>query len=204
MTISTEEIRTTVEKYLAEYPDECDRVARLCEAVDDGSTPASRTEFRGHVTCAAVLVDPAFRVLHLHHSARMRWVLPGGHIDPTDDSLPGAALRELYEGAGLEPDTLAPLPGFEVTPIDIDVHRVPADLDKDEPDHWHFNIRHAFRVTGAPTIRVHPDGVSRADWLTLDAVPGFGLRLKLRAIAAFAQPERPPYQSAWSDLDTAG
>src|SRR5262249_39437629 len=104
MTISTDEIRTVVDKYLAEYPDEAERLARLNRALDEPAEPS------GHVTSTVVLIDPRWRVLHIHYPARQRWLLPGGHLRATDDSLPDAALREVYEQAGIEPDTLVPLP----------------------------------------------------------------------------------------------
>jgi 8-oxo-dGTP pyrophosphatase MutT (NUDIX family) len=176
MAISTDEVRTLVEKYLAEYPDEVERLARLTAALDGPVTPA------GHLTSAVVLIDPQWRVLHIHYPARQRWLLPGGHLIGSDASLPDAALREVYERTGIEPDTLVPLPGFEVTPIDIDVHRRPADRVTGRAEHWHFEVRHAFQVAGSPTIRLGSDDPGQPAWLAPEAVPGFALRLKLRAL----------------------
>ena len=175
MSITAEVLHGLVEKYLAEYPDEWSRLARLSLAL------TTRGEPSGHVTSAVVLIDPRWRVLYLHHPGRQRWLLPEAHLTDADDWLPDAALRELYERFGIQPDTVAPLPGFEVTPLDIDVHRRPANRATGRPEHWHFEIRHAFQVAGTPTIRPDPaDG--QPAWLAPDAVPGFALRLKLRAI----------------------
>src|SRR5436190_1886529 len=102
MAISTDEVRTLVEKYLAEYPDEVDRLARLNAALDGSA------ESVGHLTSAIVLIDPRWRVLHIHYPAQQRWLLPGGHLIDTDGSLPEAALREVYERTGIEPETLVP------------------------------------------------------------------------------------------------
>jgi 8-oxo-dGTP pyrophosphatase MutT (NUDIX family) len=176
MSVGTVEIYTLIGKYLAEYPDEVDRLTRLTAALADPAEPT------GHVTAAAVLIDPRWRVLHIHYPSRSRWVLPGGHLTPLDDSLPGAALREVFERTGIEPDTLTPLPGFEVTPIDIDIHRRPADRATGRPEHWHFELRHAFRLGGSPTIHLDPGDPGQPAWLGPEAVPGFALRLKLRAL----------------------
>jgi hypothetical protein len=176
MSVSADEIRALVEKYLAEYPDEAGRLARLSEALTGPGEPA------GHLTSAVVLIDPYWRVLHLCHRDRHRWLLPEAHLTDRDDSVPGAGLRGLYERLGIEPDTVSPLPGFEVTPIDINVHRRPADRATGRPEHWHFEVRHAFRIAGTPLIgsdRTHP---AEPTWLGLDAVPGFALRLKLRLL----------------------
>jgi 8-oxo-dGTP pyrophosphatase MutT (NUDIX family) len=176
MAVSTDEARTLVEKYLAEYPDEAERLARLSEALREPAEPV------GHLTSAAVLIDPQWRVLHIHYPARQRWLLPGGHLIATDGSLPEAALREVYERTGIEPEALVPLPGFEVTPIDIDVQRRPADRAAGRAEHWHFEIRHAFQVAGSPPVRLGADDPGQPAWLAPEAVPGFALRLKLRAI----------------------
>jgi len=176
MSVTAVEIHSLVEKYLAEYPDEAGRLARLSEALTAPGEPA------GHLTSAIVLIDPQWRVLHLHDRDRHRWLLPETHLTEADDSLAGAALRELYEQLGLDPGTVTPLPGFEVTPIDIDVHRQPANRATGRAEHWHFEVRHAFQVAGTPTVRIGPDGSVEPEWLSQDLVPGFALRLKLRAI----------------------
>ena len=112
-----------------------------------------------------MLIDPRWRVLHIHYRSHGRWVLPGGHLAGTDESLPDAALREVYERTGIEPETVLPLPGFEVTPIDVDVHRRPANRVTGRPEHWHFELRHAFRLAGAPTVRLDPDDPGEPAWL---------------------------------------
>jgi 8-oxo-dGTP pyrophosphatase MutT (NUDIX family) len=182
MSIGAEEIRTVLDTYLAEYPDEADRLSRFTAALVHGSTLTSPAEARGHITSAVVLIDPRWRVLHIHYPSWSRWLLPGGHLTAGDDSLPGAALREMYELAGIEPDSVTPLPGFEATPIDIDTHRIPPDRTKGRPEHWHFEIRHAYQISGSPTIRLDPDDPGQPSWLAPDAIPGFPLRLKLRAL----------------------
>ena len=179
MAISADEIRLTVEKYLAQYPDERDRLAPLVAALDGGASLASRTEFRGHVTCGAAVLDATGRVLHIQHNVLMRWLLPGGHLEPADVSLRGAALREVCEETGIAPEALSPLAGFETIPVDIDVHPIPANPAKGEPDHWHFDVRYAFELLGTPTVRLQDEEVSGVDWLTPDTIPELPLRLKL-------------------------
>jgi NUDIX domain. len=176
MAISTDEIRTIVEKYLAEYPDEEERLKRLNQALDEPAESAA------HVTSAAVLIDPRWRVLHIHYPTPQRWLLPSGHLLATDESLPDAAVREVYVWTGIMPDTLLPLPGFEITPIDIDIHRRPAARGTGQTEHWHFEMRHAFQIAESPTVRLAPDDPGEPSWLAPEAVPGFALRLKLHAI----------------------
>src|SRR5436190_12177507 len=59
MSITVEEIHSLIERYLAEYPDEYTRLARLSGALTTPGEPG------GHVTSAVVLIDPRWRVLHL-------------------------------------------------------------------------------------------------------------------------------------------
>src|SRR5439155_4263745 len=151
--------------------------------IQNGSDLLSRKAFAGHVTCGAVLLDARWRVLHLAHNALSRWLLPGGHLEPEDDSLPAAALREVHEETGIAATALTPLAGFESSPLDVDVHQIPANPRRDEPEHWHFDFRYAFHVAGAPVIRLQTEEVSRYRWLTPDAVPAARVRLKLHRIA---------------------
>jgi 8-oxo-dGTP pyrophosphatase MutT (NUDIX family) len=176
MNVTAEGIPGLLAKYLTEYPDEVSRLSRLREAL------ASPREGTGHVTTAAVLVNPRWQVLHLHYREQGRWILPDTHLTPADDSLAGAALRGLTERLGIEPDAVTPLPGFEVIPIDIDVHRRPATRNPRRREHWHYEVRHAFRIAGTPTLQPDPAERGQPTWLRYDLVPGFALRIKLQAL----------------------
>ncbi|MGH3451230.1 MAG: NUDIX hydrolase [Haloechinothrix sp.] len=184
MTIGADEIRATTDKYLKRFPDEREQLTRLLAALDDGSTITSRTDFRGHVTCGAVLIDPDGRVLHIRHNALDRWLLPGGHVEPEDACLRDAALREAFEETGIAAQAMRHVLDFETIPFDIDVHAIPTNAEKCEPDHWHFDIRHAFHVPGILGVELQQEEVSGATWLTTDAIPATRLRKKLRRLAA--------------------
>ena len=87
----------------------------------------------GHITASALVIDPeAGRVLlTLHRKLRM-WLQMGGHCEPGDSSLAGAALREATEESGVS--GLALLPGG---PVRLERHPIPA------PCHWHFDVQYA-------------------------------------------------------------
>jgi 8-oxo-dGTP pyrophosphatase MutT (NUDIX family) len=176
MSVTAEEIHDLVAKYLAEYPDEVGRLARLSEALRAPHEP------NGHLTSAAVLIDPHWRVLHLRYRQWGRWLLPETHLTAADDSLASAALRGLYERLGIEPEMVTPLAGFEVTPIDIDIHRRSASRAPRHGAHWHFEVRHAFQISGTPTIVLDRSDPAEPTWLGYDEIPGFALRLKLQAL----------------------
>jgi 8-oxo-dGTP pyrophosphatase MutT (NUDIX family) len=183
MAITTRMIRASIETYLSHAPDESHRLARLLAAADTSADLTCRKEYRGHVTCGAVVLDAAGRVLHLHHNALNRWLLPGGHLEPSDETLPGAALREVAEETGIVATSLAPLDGFESRPFDIDVHPIPANLAKEEAAHWHFDLRYVFQVTAVPQVRLQAEEVSFFDWLDPESVPSSEIRAKLGRVA---------------------
>ncbi|GAA4584781.1 hypothetical protein GCM10023194_25570 [Planotetraspora phitsanulokensis] len=138
------EIRDTVARYLARFPEEAEPLARLTEALDGSGDLASRSTIPPHVTCGAAVVNDRGQVLMLHRRALDPWLLPGGHIEQHDASLVGAALRELEEETSIPWQQAVSPPALDTTPLDIDVHEIPANPAKGEPAHWHADLRYAF------------------------------------------------------------
>ena len=179
MAVSQAHISDTAGQYLMRFPDERNRLERLTSALAGDSALTSRKEFSGHVTCGVVILDAHWRVLHIRHNALGRWLLPGGHLESEDVFLIDAALREAREETGLTPTEFRSLEGFADMPLDIDVHRIPENADKEERDHWHFDFRFAFRFTGSSPIRLQAEEVSGYEWLHPDAIPAVELQKKL-------------------------
>jgi 8-oxo-dGTP pyrophosphatase MutT (NUDIX family) len=92
----------------------------------------------GHITASALVIDPAGGrvLLTLHRKLRM-WLQMGGHCEPQDTTLAGAALREATEESGIE--GLGLLPGG---PVRLDRHHTPCA--------WHLDVQYAaFAPSGA-------------------------------------------------------
>jgi hypothetical protein len=88
MTVTTQEIRTTLTRYLERHPDEASELQPLRSALNSGADLSSRSEFNGgHVTCGAVVLGLDGRLLLIRHKALKMWLLPGGHLESSDEGL---------------------------------------------------------------------------------------------------------------------
>ena len=160
--VMLESARAAITAYLPDDPRERGFRARMLELLSL-SAPASRSHFApGHLTASAFVLSPERdAVLLIFHKKLQIWIQPGGHIEPSDQSLEAAARREVAEEVGLTlPDSVP------ATVFDLDIHPIPAR--KDEPAHEHFDVRFCFRSP----IRdfVMSDEVVDARWAALHAI----------------------------------
>ncbi|WP_340558176.1 NUDIX hydrolase [Streptomyces sp. GSL17-111] len=111
----------------------------------------------GHLTASALVVDAAARraLLTLHGKLRM-WLQTGGHCEPEDATLAGAALREATEESGVA--GLALLPGG---PARLDRHHTPCA--------WHLDVQY---VAVAPAGAVEAASAESLElrWFAFDEV----------------------------------
>jgi 8-oxo-dGTP pyrophosphatase MutT (NUDIX family) len=110
-------------------------------------SPLSRRQFTpGHLTCTGIVLHPNLEsFLLIHHRRLDRWLAPGGHVEPEDESPRSAAAREV-----LEETEVSVLPG-EAFLAGVDVHGIPPKGD--EPYHLHHDLKFAF-VAGGEVISV--------------------------------------------------
>jgi 8-oxo-dGTP pyrophosphatase MutT (NUDIX family) len=133
-----------LQQYSQLHPDEANVVAQIEQLVTSSSDCFQRTCRPGHVTGSAwILSHDRSRCLLVHHRKLNRWLQPGGHADGESD-IANVALREVREETGLT-DLELPQPHGELLPLDIDVHQIPARMDKSgallEDTHQHHDIR---------------------------------------------------------------
>lgn len=136
--------------------------ARAFEAFLDSSPDVfQRWHPPGHFTGSAWLVSAdGTRVLLTHHRKLGRWLQLGGHADG-DADLAAVALREAQEESGL------PALRVESSIFDIDRHRIPARGD--QPEHWHYDVRHVV-VAGADERFVVSDESHALAWRDIDEI----------------------------------
>jgi RimJ/RimL family protein N-acetyltransferase len=164
----------TVQELLASFVagddrEEAERTAML-RLASELEQPLSRDQPRAHFTASAFVIDAECgRACLVHHVKLGRLLQPGGHVEPGDESLEEAALREAHEETGLELN----LHPYAPRPFDLDVHEIPERPG--EPAHLHLDVRFLLVGRGDPC-----DG---AAWYPLGAV-GDGSVDRLAAKAA--------------------
>lgn len=134
-------------------------VAHL-RAQPDGCTKAC---FPDHLTAGALVLshDGSQVLLNLHRKAR-RWFAFGGHLEPVDTTLAGAALREGTEESGL-PDLVV-----DREPVHLSLHEV--DFCDPRGTVRHFDVRFLARL-GEHTDPVVSDESLDLRWFPVGAVP---------------------------------
>ena len=95
---------------------------------------AERSTVEGHLTGSAWIVDPTGRLTLLtHHRKLNKWLQLGGHADGDLDLL-AVAVKEAQEESGL-----MRLRVLSPRLFDVDRHWIPPR--KQEPGHWHYDLR---------------------------------------------------------------
>ncbi len=124
--------------------------------------PFSRAQQPAHFTGSAAVVTPdGAQVCMLLHGKLKRWLQPGGHADERDGgSLLETALREAREETGCDVTPHA----YAVSPLDVDVHVIPARPG--EPEHRHLDVRFLLVANNPEALRFDPGESSGARWLT--------------------------------------
>lgn len=133
-------------EYLADHPD---GVWRSCRP--------------DHVTASALVLSPDRRQVLLHlHGKVGRWLQFGGHPEPGDATLIGAALREAVEEGGL--GALRPL---LAEPVRLDRHPAPC-----APGSARDHLDVQFALLAAQVLPPQVSAESHdVQWFAVDALP---------------------------------
>jgi 8-oxo-dGTP pyrophosphatase MutT (NUDIX family) len=143
--MDTSQLLRNLDDYAAFDATERASLDRIRQFLLSTTQPFSRSTLEGHITGSAVLTNATHTmVLLIWHEKLGRWLQPGGHCEPEFDAdVQATALRELLE------ETMLPESSLRLVwaqPFDVDVHLIPAR--KNEPDHWHYDVRFLFEWVG--------------------------------------------------------
>ena len=139
---------------------------RTLELLTAGPATMTRAHRTGHLTASTLIVDAHRRFLLCLHGRLGTWMQLGGHCEPGDLTLAGAALREASEESGILGLDLDP------EPIDVDVQQVmccPVDGAPAEPS-VHYDIRFLARCPNGATERISAESLDLA-WFTAATLP---------------------------------
>ncbi len=101
---------------------------------------------------------------------------PGGHIENTDINLNSAAKGELFEETGVNEVKLLPFDESLIDlPFDIDIHSIPEDELKKEPEHIHVDFRHIFVLRNEVKANINIEEISEFVWKDIYALEKSGL-----------------------------
>ena len=101
--------------------------------------PFSRSNLVGHNTASGLVIE-FDKVLLIRHPYLGLWIQPGGHIDE-GETPESAAIRETQEETGV----LCELVWQENSLVDVDVHTIPNNPAKKEPEHIHIDLCFALK-----------------------------------------------------------
>lgn len=162
------EILQLLQQYIVQYPAEKQDVQGYIDFVSEheGDQLFDRKNFNGHITASAFIINnEANALLLLKHKALNRWLQPGGHVDRSDSSLMNAALREAEEETGI---SLADLIPVDLTVFDFDSHFIPENRRKQEPGHYHHDIRFLFKCSKPGAIDIAKEESTDSTWMNFE------------------------------------
>lgn len=115
-----------------------------------------------HLTASALVLDPAAdKVLLTLHAKLGRWLQLGGHCEPEDTTLAGAALREATEESGL--------PGLRLLPDPVQLSRHP--LTCDGRPSYHLDVQYVALADHGAAQPVISEESHDLVWFGADALP---------------------------------
>jgi 8-oxo-dGTP pyrophosphatase MutT (NUDIX family) len=122
-----------------------------------------------HITASALVVDvERGRVLLTLHPKVGRWLQLGGHCEPEDGTLAGAALREATEESGIGAG-LDLFPAGAPVPVKLDRHAVRC-AGRDQPENTHLDVQYLVLAPSDAVARISEESLDLR-WFGFDSLP---------------------------------
>ncbi len=127
---------TALKNYQTNFETEKAFIPEIINFIKENPNCFERTNLSGHITGSAWVLSPdEKKVLLTHHKKLNRWLQVGGHSDGEDNTW-NVALREATEESGILDIEFVTQEIF-----DIDIHTIPENPKKSEPEHKHYDVR---------------------------------------------------------------
>jgi 8-oxo-dGTP pyrophosphatase MutT (NUDIX family) len=138
---TSEYLTQQLERYGQRFAEELKLMTPLRNQLALNTNPFDRHTLPGHITASGILIVNK-KLLMIFHPFLKKWLQPGGHVEAEETPLE-AAHRELFEETGVN-GSLHEWHVKNPMPIDINVHLIPANPAKGEPEHMHYDFRYLF------------------------------------------------------------
>ncbi len=111
----------------------------------------------------------------MHHKKLNKWLQLGGHADG-DSNILRVALRESKEESGIDQ-----IKSLSEEIFDLDIHLIPSR--KEEPEHYHYDIRYLFQVVKNDSYTVNHES-NDMKWFTADELSHMDLDSSMKKLLA--------------------
>lgn len=156
--------RLELAAYLLNNPDTANK-AVLEDMLAGADDIFARGPSLAHVTASGwILNHDRSAALLIEHAKYLKFCPPGGHVDFGETAL-AACLREVMEETGLKSLTV-----LSTLIFDLDIHWIPASASKNEPAHWHLDVRYALQAGADSVVDLNLDECLSHKWVPLDTL----------------------------------
>ena len=169
-------IKDIINNYFKRFEGEIEQKNLLLEQLNQESVEEvdrldNRRNFKGHLCASAFILNrEKTKVLLIHHKKLKMLLQPGGHIDPFENPL-DSCQREILEELGLSEMEYLPIDStMRDLPFDIDSHYIPANLKKDESEHYHHDLRYLFIIDEMCDISFSKKELDGYQWVDIDSM----------------------------------
>ena len=169
-------IKELLDGYLRIFPNEAedlkDAINLANQVRKSDSEITNRKNLAGHFTASSFIICPKEKkILLLEHKSLGKLLQPGGHIEEYDKTPLDAALRELKEETGQNPDDFTYIqvdPENYLVPFRVDSHPIPENSKKREGAHMHHDFGYLFISDCIKEIEVDRDESNGFRWTDLE------------------------------------
>lgn len=161
-------VQQVLENYLDYYVSEKNELLQLKDFIDNETDIFNSKNPIGHITASGyIYAKEDEKILLLSHKKLNRYLQPGGHVEPYDNSLIATARREIKEETQLTNLELINIFPDENIPFDINTHFIPENQKKDMPAHYHHDFRYLFIVQNITDIYIDFQESTSYQWVPI-------------------------------------